>query len=100
MPRVRPRVCATLLALSAIAIHSTVFVAAQHSAVEITAITNAKIVTVSGTTIEHGTVVLRNGLIAAVGEQVSAPADARVIDGSGLTVYPGLIDANTNLGFA
>jgi imidazolonepropionase-like amidohydrolase len=66
--------------------------------VEITAITNAKIVTVSGTTIEHGTVVLRNGLIAAVGEQVSAPADARVIDGSGLTVYPGLIDANTNLG--
>src|SRR5205807_2278809 len=40
----------------------------------------------------------RNGLIAAVGAQVAAPADARVIDGTGLTVYPGLIDANTTLG--
>ena len=65
---------------------------------DIYAITNARIVTVSGPKIEHGTVVIRNGLIAAVGDKVSAPSDARVIDGSGLTVYPGLIDANTNLG--
>jgi imidazolonepropionase-like amidohydrolase len=61
------------------------------------AITNARIVTVSGPTIERGTVIIRNGLIAAVGENVNAPADARPIDGAGLTVYPGVIDANTTL---
>jgi imidazolonepropionase-like amidohydrolase len=62
------------------------------------ALTNARIVTVSGPTIERGTVVVRDGLIAAVGASVAAPPDARVIDGTGLTVYPGVIDANTNLG--
>ncbi|HEX8141396.1 MAG TPA: amidohydrolase family protein [Pyrinomonadaceae bacterium] len=62
------------------------------------AITNARIVTVSGPRIERGTVVIRNGLISAVGASVTAPADARIIDGAGLTVYPGLIDANTHLG--
>jgi len=61
------------------------------------AITNARIVTVSGGAIEKGTIVVRDGLITAVGANASAPADARVIDGNGLTIYPGLIDANTNL---
>ena len=65
-----------------------------------TAITNARIVTVSGTTIERGTVVIRNGLIEAVGANVSAPADAQVFDGNGLTVYPGFIDSLSNLGLA
>ncbi len=65
------------------------------------AITNARIVTGRpGPTIERGTVVIRNGVIAAVGANVQAPADARVIDGTGLTVYPGVIDANTSLGLA
>jgi len=64
------------------------------------AITNAKIVTVSGSTIEKGTVVIRNGLIEAVGANVAAPPDAQVFDASGLTVYPGFIDALTNLGLA
>jgi imidazolonepropionase-like amidohydrolase len=41
--------------------------------------------------------VIRNGLIAAAGANVNAPPDARVIDGAGLTVYPGLIDSHTNL---
>lgn len=62
------------------------------------AITNARIVTVSGPTIEKGTVVVRNGLIDAVGANLQPPADARVIDGTGLTVYPGFIDALTNIG--
>ncbi|MFN2406436.1 MAG: amidohydrolase family protein, partial [Pyrinomonadaceae bacterium] len=61
------------------------------------AITNARIVTVSGPTIERGTLVIRNGLIVAVGANVNAPPDARIIDGNGLTVYPGLIDSYTNL---
>lgn len=64
------------------------------------AITNAKIVTVSGLTIEKGTVVVRNGLIFAVGANVTPPADATVLDASGATVYPGFIDTVTNLGIA
>ncbi|HWW77606.1 MAG TPA: amidohydrolase family protein, partial [Pyrinomonadaceae bacterium] len=43
------------------------------------------------------TVVIRDGLITAVGAGVSAPPDARTIDGTGLTIYPGLIDASTSL---
>ena len=64
------------------------------------AITGARIVTGAGKTIENGTVVFRDGLITDVGETVKVPADARVIDGKGLTVYPGLIDCFTNLGLA
>ncbi len=62
------------------------------------AIENARIVTVSGRTIERGTVVVENGLITAVGTNVPVPAAAWVIDGSGKTVYPGLVDAFTTLG--
>ncbi len=69
-----------------------------HAEAQSYAITNAKIVTVSGAMIEKGTVVIRNGLIESVGANVSAPADAQVFDASGLTVYPGFIDAFTNLG--
>ena len=62
------------------------------------AITNARIVPVAGPTIERGTVVIRDGLIAAVGASVQVPADARPIDGAGLTVYPGFIEAFGSLG--
>ena len=93
MPRLRPLIVA-LVALSFI---STSLVHAQRSGVDTYAITNARIVTVSGATIERGTVVIRDGLINAVGANVNAPPDARVIDGSGLTIYPGLIDSYTNL---
>jgi imidazolonepropionase-like amidohydrolase len=62
------------------------------------AITGARIVTVSGPTIERGTIVIRDGLIAAVGADVAAPPDARPVDGTGLTVYPGLIDASSTFG--
>jgi imidazolonepropionase-like amidohydrolase len=62
------------------------------------AIRNAKIVTVSGATIAKGTVVLRKGLIDAVGENVPVPADAWVVDGEGMTVYPGLIDSLSTVG--
>jgi len=62
------------------------------------AIRNAKIVTVSGPVIAKGTVILKNGLIEAVGENVAVPADAWVVDGEGMTVYPGLIDALSTVG--
>jgi Amidohydrolase family len=94
MPKVRP----LTVALTVTILVSTVLVSrAQRSAIDTYAITNARIVTVSGQTLDRGTVVIRNGLIAAVGANVNAPSDARIIDGAGLTVYPGLIDSYTNL---
>lgn len=59
------------------------------------AIRGAKIVTVSGATIDNGTVLIRDGVIQAVGASVTVPADALVTDGAGLTVYPGFIDLNS-----
>ncbi len=55
-------------------------------------IREARLVAASGTAIAKGTIVLRNGLIDAVGVDVKVPPDAMVIDGAGMTVYPGLID--------
>ncbi len=57
------------------------------------ALRDARVVTVSGATLERGTVLLRDGLIEAVGESVTVPPEAWVIEAKGLTVYPGLIDA-------
>lgn len=62
------------------------------------AIENVRIVTGTGSNFDHGTVVVSNGLIEAVGTNVTVPGDAWVIDGSGLTVYPGLFDALTQVG--
>ena len=62
------------------------------------AITGARIVTVSGAVIENGTVVIQDGKITAVGAAASIPGGAERIDGKGLSVYPGMIDAGTNLG--
>jgi imidazolonepropionase-like amidohydrolase len=64
------------------------------------AITNAKIYTLAGPVIENGTVVIRDGKIAAVGAGAAAPADAQVIDAKGLEVYPGLFDPITGMGLA
>lgn len=61
-------------------------------------IRGATVVPVSGPRIPNGTVVIANGTIAAVGANVQAPADATVVDGTGLFVYPGLIDSGTQLG--
>lgn len=74
------------------------FASAMSAQVGSYAITNAKIVTVSGSVIEKGTVVIRNGLIESVGTGVRVPADAKVLDGEGMTVYPGLIDTRSSLG--
>ena len=92
MPKLRPLVLSSL-ALFVTAVFISSFADAQRSAIETYAITNARIVTASGPVIERGTIVIRDGLITAVGPNVTAPADARVIDGTGMTVYPGLIDA-------
>ena len=63
-----------------------------------TVIRNATILTADGPTIRGGSVLLRDGKIAAVGATVDAPADAQVIDGSGKYVTPGIIDSHSHLG--
>jgi imidazolonepropionase-like amidohydrolase len=62
------------------------------------AIRNARVVTVSGPDIDNGTVIIRDGRIEAVGTGVSVPSGAQIIEGRGLSVYPGMIDAGTSLG--
>lgn len=64
------------------------------------AITGARVVTGTGDVLENGTVVLDNGLITAVGTSVDVPPTAWVIDGTGKVVYPGLVDALSNVGLA
>jgi len=62
------------------------------------AIINCKIFPVSGPPIEKGAIVIRDGLIEALGpmEKVSVPEDAEVVEAEGLCAYPGLIDAHTS----
>jgi imidazolonepropionase-like amidohydrolase len=62
------------------------------------AIKGGKIFTLAGAPIEHGTLIIRDGKIAAVGVSVEIPADAQVIDATGLEVYPGLFDPVTQIG--
>ncbi len=61
-------------------------------------IRGAHVVTVSGADLDNATVVISGGRISAVGANVTAPSDAQTIDASGLWVYPGMIDAGTNMG--
>lgn len=62
------------------------------------ALTNARIQTVTRGVIEKGTVLIRKGLIEAVGPTITIPADARVIDLAGKTVSPAMIDLTSSLG--
>src|SRR5215510_7122431 len=86
------------LALSALAIFAPTIRRAAAFDGDAYAIKGGTVVTVSGATIQKGTIIIRKGLIEAVGADIPIPADARVIDATGMTVYPGLIDANTNVG--
>jgi imidazolonepropionase-like amidohydrolase len=62
------------------------------------AIQHATIYPVSSAPIADGTIVFSKGVITAVGTSAAVPADAIVIDGKGLSVYPGLIDSGTTVG--
>src|SRR5262245_10638841 len=86
------------LALSALAIFAPTIRRAAAFDGDAYAIKGGTVVTVTGATIQKGTVIIRNGLIEAVGADIPIPGDARVIDATGMTVYPGLIDAYTNVG--
>jgi imidazolonepropionase-like amidohydrolase len=61
------------------------------------AIRNATIQTITNGVIENGTIVVRDGRIAAIGQNVPIPAGMQVIDGEGMYVMPGLIDAHSHM---
>lgn len=84
------------IAILAVSLRAQTAINNQQSAVVV--IRNATIVPVTGARIPNGTIVLRGGRIEAVGASVTAPSDAQVIDGTGLFVYPGMIDGGTQLG--
>lgn len=71
---------------------------AQGGEPEYFAIRGAKIVPVSGPPVEGATIVMAHGIITAIGKDVAIPPDAWVIEGKGLTVYPGLFDSFTDVG--
>ncbi len=62
------------------------------------ALTHARIVTVTNGVIENGTLIIKDGKIAALGVDIPIPEGAEVIDCSGMSVYPGFIDSGTRLG--
>ena len=82
------------LVLAVIAVLS----AALANAQPVTVIRDATILTVTHGTIEHGSILIRNGKIAAVGtnDQVTAPANATVINATGKFVLPGIIDTHSH----
>ncbi|MGH9719793.1 MAG: amidohydrolase family protein [Bryobacteraceae bacterium] len=82
----RNRFVCTLLALASVAAAETV------------AIVNANIVPVASATIPRGSLLIQEGKITAVGARITVPRDARKIEGAGLSVYPGLINAFTDVG--
>jgi len=61
-------------------------------------IRNATILTATGQEIAGGSILLRDGRIVAVGQNVDAPADAQVVDGTGQFVTPGVIDSHSHVG--
>jgi imidazolonepropionase-like amidohydrolase len=81
-----------------IAALALVFVFGAVAAAQTIAITNAKIYPVSGPPIAKGTVLIRDGVIAAVGDSVPVPAGAQTIDATGKIVTPGLINSLSTVG--
>ena len=94
--RILPALAVAACAIFVFAIYSTRHVRAEEP--PFFAIKGARIVPVSGPAIANGTIVISKGVIQSVGANVSIPAEARVIDGTGMTIYPGLIDAGTDVG--
>jgi imidazolonepropionase-like amidohydrolase len=93
--RCAPAACAAALVLLLGAVPALF---AQGGEPQYFAIRGAKVVPVSGPPMENATVVISRGIITAVGKDIAVPPEAWVIDGKGLTVYPGLVDAFTDVG--
>jgi imidazolonepropionase-like amidohydrolase len=87
-------VAATLFALSCV---NAGRAANPPEAAPVILIQNATILTVSHGTIEHGSILIKDGKIAEVGQSIKAPKDAQVIDAAGQFVMPGIIDCHSHI---
>lgn len=89
------------LALCATSLHAqAVMVDTAKPAAAPIAITGGKLLTITHGVIENGVIIVQAGKITAVGtaSSVKIPAGSTIVDAKGMTVYPGLIDGETNLG--
>jgi hypothetical protein len=100
MHRKQIRGCAFALCLSVLLVLfcGPPAVHAQGGEPQYFAIRGAKVVPVSGPPLENASVVMSRGIITAVGKDAAIPAEAWVIDGKDFIVYPGLVDAFTDVG--
>jgi imidazolonepropionase-like amidohydrolase len=73
---------------------------APAAAASVVAITNARVHPITRPVVERGTIVIRDGRIASIEAGGQPPAGAQVIDAKGADVYPGFIDARTNVGLS
>ncbi len=64
----------------------------------VVAVTNGRFFPISGPAIERGTMIIRGGRIEAIGANVAVPGGAQVVDAMGGDIYPGFIDARSNIG--
>ncbi|MBS0663336.1 MAG: amidohydrolase family protein [Verrucomicrobia bacterium] len=76
---------------------TTPVVGLRDASPRVHALVGGRIVMAPGKVIERGTLVLRDGVVAAVGPDVAVPADARVWDVTGCTLYPGFIESHSSL---
>jgi imidazolonepropionase-like amidohydrolase len=70
----------------------------HESAPNVHAFTNVTIVVSPGDILENATLVIRGGVVADVGTDITPPPDARIWEMDGKTIYPGFIDAHSRVG--
>ena len=95
-----PRLEMIVLTIMSMSVFGVVQLRAQGGEPRSFAIRGAKIIPVSGPAIDNATLVVSKGIIIALGKDEAVPPDAWVIEGKGLTVYPGFIDSFTDVGVA
>src|SRR5436190_1210875 len=69
----------------------------RDASARVHALTGARVITAPGQVVERGTIVIRDGIIEAVGSEIAVPADARVWDMSGRTIYAGFIESDSTI---
>jgi imidazolonepropionase-like amidohydrolase len=74
-----------------------VLAAVAASAAPPTVVQNATVLTITNGTIRNGSILIRDGKIAEVGDKVEVPAGARIIDAGGQFVMPGIIDCHSHI---
>src|SRR5579863_9558417 len=95
--KIRNRVVAIASFAAVLVLAPFVLAAPAPEASPVILIQNATILTVSHGTIEHGSILIKDGKIAEVGPSVKAPKDATVIDAAGQFVMPGIIDCHSHI---